>query len=129
MRRAPAAARTGAGRATRLAARPPGNKTNRRPRAGRAGVSHTGVDVIDFLLLTAWPALALLGIEGISRAARAPRWAKLAAQAAASVAFAVAYVTLLPVPHWLTSLVLVALAVALIYQARRAHIDPSRVPY
>lgn len=92
-------------------------------------MSHTGVDVIDFLLLTAWPALALLGIEGISRAIRAPRWAKLVAQAAACAAFAVAYVTLLPVPHWLTSLVLVALAVALAYQARRAHIDPSRVPY
>lgn len=110
-------------------AAPAGSKTNRRPPARRGGVSHTGVDVIDFLLLTAWPALALLGIEGISRAIRAPRWAKLAAQAAASVAFAVAYVTLLPVPHWLTALVLVALAVALIYQARRAALDPSRVPY
>ena len=92
-------------------------------------MSHTGVDVIDFLLLATWPAIALLAIEGAWRAIRTPKWTKLIAQAVASVAFAVAYVTALPTPHWLTSVVLVALAAALAYQARRAALDPSRVSY
>ncbi len=92
-------------------------------------MSHTGVDVIDFLLLATWPAVALLVIEGVWRLIHTPKWTKLTTQAITCVAFAVAYVTALPTPHWLTSLVLVALAVALVYQARRAALDPSRVSY
>ena len=92
-------------------------------------MSHTGVDVIDFLLLAAYPAAALLIIEAARRAARFANWIKLAAQAAACVAFGIAYVTALPTPHWLTTIVLFALAVALAYQARRAALDPSRVTY
>lgn len=92
-------------------------------------MSHTGVDVIDFLLLATWPAIALLAIELLRRATHFANWIKLAAQAITVIAFAIAYITVLPTPHWLTSIVLIALGVALAYQSRRAAFDPSRVSY
>lgn len=92
-------------------------------------MSHTGVDVIDFLLLAAYPTAALLVIELVRRAARFANWIKLGVQAVVCVAFATAYIVALPTPHWLTSIVLVALAVALGYQARRAALDPASVSY
>ncbi len=92
-------------------------------------MSHTGVDVIDFLLLATYPAVALLGVELVHRLVHMAKWAKLAVQAAISVAFAVAYVVALPTPHWLTAIVLIALAAALGYQARRAALDPASVSY
>ena len=91
-------------------------------------MSHLDVDVIDFLLLTIYPAAALFIIEMISRAAKIPSWVKLSTQGIVSIGFAIAYVTLITA-HWLTSIVLVALAVALFYQARRAKIDPSKSTY
>lgn len=92
-------------------------------------MSHTGVDVIDFLLLAIYPVIALLGIEIIRRVVHFANWIKLAAQAVVCVTFAVAYIVALPTPHWLTAIVLVALAVALGYQARRAALDPASVSY
>lgn len=91
-------------------------------------LSHLDVDVIDFLLLAAYPAGALFLIEMISRGVRIPTWIKLSVQGVASAGFAIAYVTLITA-HWFTSLVLAFLAVALFYQARRARVDPGRVPY
>lgn len=91
-------------------------------------MSHLDVDVIDFLLLTIYPAAGLFVIEMISRAVRPPAWAKLSAQGVMSAGFAVAYVTLITA-HWLTAVVLLALALALFYQARRAKLDPSKSAY
>jgi hypothetical protein len=91
-------------------------------------MSHLDVDVIDFLLLTIYPAAALFIIEMISRAIKIPTWIKLSIQGITSIAFAVAYITLIT-PHWLTSIVLFALAIALFYQARRAKIDPAKSLY
>ncbi len=91
-------------------------------------MSHLDVDVIDFLLLTIYPAAALFIIEMISRALKIPSWLKLSIQGIVSIGFAVAYVTLITA-HWLTAIVLVALAIALFYQARRAKIDPSKSSY
>lgn len=91
-------------------------------------MSHLDVDVIDFLLLTIYPAAALFLIEMAGRAIKLPTWVKLTAQGLASVGFGVAYVTLITA-HWLTSLVLFALALALFYQAKRAKIDPSKTIY
>ncbi|ABK78465.1 hypothetical protein CENSYa_1855 [Cenarchaeum symbiosum A] len=91
-------------------------------------MSHIDVDVIDFLLLTIYPAAGLLAVEAAYRAARFPLWVKLLAQAAVSTGFAVAYVTLITA-HWLTSIVLLFLAAALLYQARRAKIDPAKSVY
>lgn len=93
-------------------------------------MSHTGVDVFDFLLLTVYPVAGLLAAEIACRALRAPKWAKLWGQAAVSVGFAVAYFSFpgdqsLP----LTAVVLLALALALAYQGRRARMSPEKSPY
>lgn len=91
-------------------------------------MSHLDVDVIDFLLLTLYPAAGLFIIEMIFRVVKFPSWIKLSAQAVMSIGFGVAYVTLITA-HWLTSIVLFMLAIALFYQARRAKIDPSNTIY
>ncbi|MFY9301567.1 MAG: hypothetical protein WAO91_10310 [Candidatus Nitrosotenuis sp.] len=91
-------------------------------------MSHLGIDVIDFLLLTIYPVVALFVVEAISRAIKLEGWIKLTAQGAVSVGFAVAYVTLITA-HWLTSIVLFALAVALFYQARLSKIKPGKSIY
>lgn len=91
-------------------------------------MSHLDVDVIDFLLLTVYPAAGLLAVEVAYRIIRFAPWAKLFAQGVVSVGFAVAYVTLITA-HWLTAIVLLALAAALFYQARRVWLDPSKQEY
>lgn len=91
-------------------------------------MSHLNVDVVDFLLLTIYPAAALFIVEMIGRAIKLSSWIKLFVQAIVSVGFAVAYITLITA-HWLTSLVLFVLAVALFFQAKRAKVDPSRTIY
>jgi hypothetical protein len=91
-------------------------------------MSHLDVDVIDFVLLTIYPVVALFVIEMISRAVKLTSWIKLTSQGAVSVGFAVAYVTLITA-HWLTSIVLLALAVALFYQARLSKLKPGKSIY
>lgn len=91
-------------------------------------MSHLDVDVIDFILLTIYPVAALFIIEMISRVAKFPNWIKLLSQGVVSIGFAVAYVTLITA-HWLTSIVLFALAVALFYQARLSKIKPGKSTY
>lgn len=91
-------------------------------------MSHLDVDVIDFLLLTIYPVIGLFIIEMISRALKIPSWLKLSIQGIISIGFAIAYVTMITA-HWLTSIVLVALGVALFYQARRAKINPEKSIY
>ncbi len=91
-------------------------------------MSHLDVDVIDFILLTIYPVAALFAIEMISRAAKLASWIKLTSQGTVSVGFAVAYVTMITA-HWLTSIVLFALAVALFYQARLSKLKPGASTY
>ena len=91
-------------------------------------MSHLDVDVIDFLLLTIYPVIGLFIIEMISRVIKTPSWLKLSIQGLLSISFAIAYVTLITA-HWLTSIVLVALGLALFYQARRAKINPEKSIY
>ncbi|WOV93694.1 MAG: hypothetical protein R1F52_03435 [Candidatus Nitrosoabyssus spongiisocia] len=88
-------------------------------------MSHLDVDVFDFLLIALYPGAGLLIIELISRAVKIPNWIKLSIQGIAMLGFAVAYVTLITA-HWLTSLVLAALAISLFYQARRMRIFPNK---
>lgn len=91
-------------------------------------MSHLDVDIIDFLLMTIYPVAGLFIIEMISRVAKFETWLKLSIQGLISFGFAIAYVTLITA-HWLTSIVLIALAVALFYQARRAKINPDKTIY
>ncbi len=94
-------------------------------------MSHTGVDVIDFLFYTIYPVVGIFVIEGISRIVKFPKWSKLWAQAILCIGFGIYYWFILPVPQNfpLTALVLFALAIALIYQGRRAKISPDKSPY
>lgn len=91
-------------------------------------MSHLDVDVIDFLLLTIYPVGGLFIVEMISRVIKLSSWLKLSIQGLVSIGFGIAYVTLITA-HWLTSIVLFALAAALLYQARRAKINPDKSIY
>ncbi len=94
-------------------------------------MSHTGVEVFDFLLYSIYPVKGHLAIESISRLIKAPKWIKLWVQAAVSIGFGVYYWFGLPAPQNfpLTAMVMFALAIALIYQGRRAKISPEKSPY
>ena len=108
-------------------------------------MSHPGsVDIIDFVLLTIYPVGGLFIIEILSRIISktgkpVPSWLKLSIQGITMVGFAVAYTVFLPFfisqdthtaePHTITAFCLLALAVALFYQARRAKIDPEKALY
>jgi len=94
-------------------------------------MSHTGVDVIDFLFYTIYPVIGIFLVEGISRIVKFPKWIKLWIQAAVSIGFGIYYWFILPPPQNfpLTALVMFALAVALIYQGKRAKVSPDKSPY
>ena len=94
-------------------------------------MSHTGVDVIDFLFYTIYPVIGIFAVEAICRLIKAPKWIKLWIQAAVSVGFGVYYWFILPAPKNfpLTAMVMFALAIALVYQGRRAKISPDKSPY
>ena len=93
-------------------------------------MSHTGVEVFDFLLITIYPVVGILAVELASRVVGAPGWARLWAQAVVSVGFGVAYLSFPGDESFpLTATVLFALAVALIYQGRRAKISPEKSQY
>ncbi len=94
-------------------------------------MSLTGVEVFDFLLYSIYPVIGIFAIEAISRLIKAPKWIKLWVQAAVSIGFGVYYWFILPAPQNfpLTAMVMFALAIALIYQGRRAKISPEKSPY
>jgi len=91
-------------------------------------MSHLGIDIIDYLLLTIYPVIGLFVIEIVSRTLKITSWVKLVIQGILCIGFAIAYVTLI-VAHWLTAIVLLALAIALLYQARIAKIKPGQSIY
>ena len=106
-------------------------------------MSHAGsVDIIDFILLTVYPVVALFIIEVIFRLVKIiPTWTKLSFQGITMVGFAITYIGFMPLittssdkhidadPHWLSAFVLIALAVTLFYQARRSKINPNKSDY
>ncbi len=94
-------------------------------------MSHTGVEVFDFLLFSIYPVIGLFAIEAISRLIKAPKWIKLWVQAVVSIGFGVYYLFILPAPQNfpLTGAVMFILAIALIYQGRRAKISPDKSIY
>ena len=54
--------------------------------------------------------------------------AKIIDQGLLSLVFAIAYVILI-ISHWLTAIVLIALAIALFYQSKRSLLHPGKSPY
>jgi len=94
-------------------------------------MTHTGVDVIDFLFYTIYPVIGIFAVEVISRITKTPKWIKLWSQAIVSIGFGIYYWFILPTPQNfpLTGMVMFALALALIYQGRRAKISPDKSQY
>ena len=54
-------------------------------------MSHTDVDVIDFLFYTIYPVIGIFAVEGVSRITKFPKWIKLWIQAAVSIGFGIYY--------------------------------------
>jgi len=94
----------------------------------RTDMSHIDVDIFEFLILTIIPVGALFIIEIIFRVTKSTSWIKLTIQGITMVIFGIGYLTLIT-PHALTALCLLALSVALFYQARRAKINPKKSLY
>ena len=94
-------------------------------------MTHTGVDVVDFLFYTIYPVIGIFTVEAISRVTKTQKWIKLWLQAAVSIGFGIYYWFVLPAPQNfpLTAIVMFALALALIYQGRRAKISPDKSHY
>ncbi len=93
-------------------------------------MSHTGVEVFDFLLYTVYPVIGLFAVEIIFRAIKGSKWLKLFIQAGVSVGFGIAYLSFPGDEKFpLTAAVLFALAIALFYQGKRAKISPDKTTY
>lgn len=89
---------------------------------------HNGVGLGLYFEIIIYPVAALFIIEMISRAAKIPNWIKLLTQAFSCIGFGIAYL-LMHVAHWLTAAVLIALAIALFYQAKVSKLDPQKALY
>ncbi len=89
---------------------------------------HNGIDLDVYFEIILYPVAGLFIIEMICRLAKIANWVKLLTQAAMCVGFGIAYLTM-HVAHWLTAGVLLALAIALFYQARRSKLDPQKALY
>jgi hypothetical protein len=89
---------------------------------------HNGIDLDVYFEIILYPVAGMLIIEMISRAAKIPNWIKLLTQALMCVGFGIAYLVM-QVAHWLTAGVLLALAIALFYQAKLSKLDPQKALY
>jgi hypothetical protein len=89
---------------------------------------HNGIDLDVYFLLIIYPVVGLFIIEIIFRATKISNWIKLLSQAVMCVAFGIAYLTM-QVAHWLTAGVLLALAIALLYQAKLSKFNPQKSLY
>lgn len=91
-------------------------------------MSHLDIGPFEFVLLAIYPVAALFLIEIVYRSIKFVSWVKLLLQGGVSVAFGIAYLTVIEA-HWITSLVLFVLALALFYQAKVAKLKPGKSIY
>lgn len=89
---------------------------------------NSGVDLGVYFEIILYPVAGMLIIEVIGRAAKIPNWAKLLTQALMCAGFGITYLVILAA-HWLTASVLLALAIALFYQARLSKLNPQKTLY
>ncbi|MGI0087009.1 MAG: hypothetical protein ACREBI_03485 [Nitrosotalea sp.] len=89
---------------------------------------HDGIDLGVYFEIILYPVAGMLIIEMISRAVKIPNWVKLLTQALMCVGFGITYLVI-QVAHWLTASVLLALAIALFYQARLSKLNPQKTLY
>ncbi len=87
-----------------------------------------GMNLDVYFEIILYPVVGMLVIEIISRAAKVPNWIKLLTQALMCVGFGVAYL-IMQVANWLTAGVLLALAIALFYQAKLSKLNPRKTLY
>lgn len=86
------------------------------------------IDIVFYFLIILYPVVGLLAIEMTCRIAKIANWLKLLAQAVMCVGFGIAYLTI-HAAHWLTGGVLLALAIALFYQAKLSKFNPEKAMY
>jgi hypothetical protein len=89
---------------------------------------HNGIDLDVYFLIILYPVAGLFIIEMICRVIKIANWIKLLTQAVMCVGFGIVYLTM-HVAHWLTAGVLLALAVALFYQAKLSKLNPQKALY
>ncbi len=89
---------------------------------------HNGIDLDVYFEIILYPVAGLFVIEMIFRLAKIANWIKLLTQAVMCVGFGISYITM-QVANWLTAGVLLALAIALFYQAKRSKLDPQKALY
>lgn len=89
---------------------------------------HNGIDLDVYFEIILYPVAGLFIIEMICRTAKIANWIKLLTQAVMCVGFGIAYLAM-QVAHWLTACVMLALALALFYQAKRSKLDPQKALY
>lgn len=80
-------------------------------------MSHTDIDVVTHLFLALYPAAALFGVEMVYKLVKFEQWIKYTIQGFVSIAFAIAFITLIDATG--IALMLFILAPALFVQARR----------
>ncbi|MDE1873374.1 MAG: hypothetical protein KGH99_07860 [Thaumarchaeota archaeon] len=85
-------------------------------------------DLSVYFEIILYPIVGMLVIEMISRKAKISNWIKLLAQALMCVGFGIAYLVI-QVSNWLTAGVLLALAIALFYQAKLSKFHPQKALY
>ncbi len=86
------------------------------------------VDLGVYFEIIIYPVVAIFSIELISRATKIPNWIKLLTQAIACIGFGIAYIVM-HVGQVLTAFVLLALAIALLYQAKVSKLNPQKTLY
>ncbi|MFZ1077500.1 MAG: hypothetical protein WAN47_08760 [Nitrosotalea sp.] len=85
-------------------------------------------DLYVYFEIILYPVVGMLVIEMISRTAKISNWIKLLTQALMCVGFGIAYLVM-QVSNWLTAGVLLALAIALFYQAKLSKFNPQKALY
>ena len=85
-------------------------------------------DLYVYFEIILYPVVGMLVIEMISRTAKISNWIKLLTQALMCVGFGITYLVM-QVSNWLTAGVLLALAIALFYQAKLSKFNPQKALY
>lgn len=85
-------------------------------------------DLYVYFEIIVYPVVGMLAVEMISRAAKISNWKKLLTQALMCVGFGIAYLVM-QVSNWMTAGVLLALAIALFYQAKQSKFHPQKALY
>jgi len=88
----------------------------------------SGPDLSVYFLIIIYPVVGLLIIEAICRVTKRANWIKLLTQAVMCVGFGITYLSI-QAAHWLTALVLLALAAALFYQTKVSKLNPEKALY